>query len=335
MTAHEDKAGRTTASDGWVLNPFAPPDVPDARLNLLLWNDHWLGNDLGEPISVTTPAGARIELRFTRDREHQSVADAVILHGPTIRDLPVRRAGQPWVMVSMESYANYPLLAGAEKWGAFDLTMTHRLDSDVPIPYATRKALDGASMLERPQQQGSAVACFIASNPVPARDAYVRELMEYVPIDCFGACLNNRGFGDVAPTGLSRSAEAVHAIASYPFYLAFENSIEQDYVTEKLYRPLSVGTVPVYQGAPNVAAFLPSPDAAIVIDAIAPRELATLLLREAADPALLDRRHAWRASPAPAFERLLELSSIDGRARLATKLAHGCGRECVCGGRQR
>ena len=43
----------------------------------------------------------------------------------------------------------------------------------------------------------------------------------------------------------------------YPFYLAFENSDETDYVSEKVFHALEAGVLPVYAGAPNVADFVP------------------------------------------------------------------------------
>jgi hypothetical protein len=309
--------------------------VPNADLTILVWNDHWLGAGLEEPISITTRHGAHIELRFIRDRKLQASADAVLLHGPTIRDLPRKMPGQPWVMVSMEAYANYPLLTGAKKWGIFELTMTHQLDADIPIPYAGRGQFQGLLGQPRPPKQPSALVCFIASHAVPSRDAYVSELMKYAPVDSYGSRLNNRRFEELVPAGSTRADEAQYAIASYPFYLAFENCRETDYVTEKLFRPLSLGTVPLYWGAPNVSEFLPSPDAAIVLDDISPRDLASLLTDTAADPASLAKHLAWRSSPSPSFERLRDLSDVDGRARLGTKLAHGCERDCWCGGRQR
>lgn len=46
--------------------------------------------------------------------------------------------------------------------------------------------------------------------------------------------------------------EFYHFIGRYKFVIAFENSICNDYITEKLWRPLTIGVVPIYFGAPNV-----------------------------------------------------------------------------------
>lgn len=41
-------------------------------------------------------------------------------------------------------------------------------------------------------------------------------------------------------------------VAQYKFVIAFENAICDDYITEKLWRPLIVGSVPIYLGSPTV-----------------------------------------------------------------------------------
>jgi Glycosyltransferase family 10 (fucosyltransferase) C-term len=48
------------------------------------------------------------------------------------------------------------------------------------------------------------------------------------------------------------TATKLATIARYKFTLAFENSICRDYVTEKFFKPLVAGSVPVYLGAPNI-----------------------------------------------------------------------------------
>lgn len=48
-----------------------------------------------------------------------------------------------------------------------------------------------------------------------------------------------------------RSDEFLSFVARYKFTLAFENAICNDYITEKLWRPLVVGSVPIYYGSPS------------------------------------------------------------------------------------
>lgn len=48
------------------------------------------------------------------------------------------------------------------------------------------------------------------------------------------------------------SPEFYKFLARYKFVIAFENSACEDYVTEKLWRPLAVGVLPIYYGAPNI-----------------------------------------------------------------------------------
>jgi hypothetical protein len=48
------------------------------------------------------------------------------------------------------------------------------------------------------------------------------------------------------------SDEFFHFVARYKFTLSFENAVCDDYITEKLWRPLMVGSVPIYMGSPSV-----------------------------------------------------------------------------------
>lgn len=45
--------------------------------------------------------------------------------------------------------------------------------------------------------------------------------------------------------------EFLSFVAKYKFTIAFENAICDDYITEKLWRPLIVGSVPIYYGSPS------------------------------------------------------------------------------------
>ena len=64
-------------------------------------------------------------------------ADAVVFHIPSMFSWSAvhKRPGQKWVAWSAESDVNYPLLRDRAFMARFDLTMTYRLDSDVPVTY--------------------------------------------------------------------------------------------------------------------------------------------------------------------------------------------------------
>lgn len=51
-------------------------------------------------------------------------------------------------------------------------------------------------------------------------------------------------------------SEAFHTfITRYKFVIAYENSVCTDYITEKIWRPLALGIVPIYFGAPNIEVY--------------------------------------------------------------------------------
>jgi hypothetical protein len=257
--------------------------------------------------------------------------------------MPEKRSDQRWIVMSMESAVNYPLLRHPQLDQIFDLTMTYRLDSDIPCPYPSRH--DYGSFLEPPAfHEGpsiGALAVYIASNPVDHRDRYVRELMCHIPIDSLGSCLNNCSPEDfvTGPEPWARGgwASILSVLPGYKFYLAFENSMTLDYVTERVFHALECGVVPVYLGAPNVREFMPDDDAVIVAsDFGSPAALAEYLRQLDNDDQAYARHLRWKSQPrSDRFKRLVDLASIDPMHRMAVKLAHGCDRSCRCGGRLR
>ena len=166
--------------------------------------------------------------------------------------------------MSMESDINYPLLRNNTLLRSFDILMTYRLDSDVPVNYASRNAY--GSFLDPPfswaeKSRTGALAAYITSNPVCHRDRYVQELMRYISIDALGSCLNNKRLPEfpVGRDAFQRGGwNAIRSVLGrYKFYIALENSITEDYVTERFYHALAAGSVPLYRGAPNIADFAP------------------------------------------------------------------------------
>ncbi len=102
------------------------------------------------------------------------------------------------------------------------------------------------------------------------------------------------------------SAKKLLISAHYAFYLSLENTILDDYVTEKFYDGFLTDAVMVYLGAPNARAYAPAPHSFIsALDFDGPEALAAFLASLAADPPRLAAYQAWkRVRPvrvAPAF----------------------------------
>jgi alpha-1,3-fucosyltransferase 10 len=247
---------------------------------------------------------------FVQDRRWFREADAVVFHVPGIPHLEglSKAPGQIWVAWSMESAANYPLLTDPAFLARIDLVMSYQRTADIWTPYMQDRSV-WQEIVRRPLPTKSEVAPAVmlqsAAHDHSRRIAYARALMEAMAVDSYGRVLNNRQF-PVADRGRHTKLET---IARYKFYLAFENSIAPDYVTEKLFDPLLVGTVPIYLGAPNVDAFVPSRDAYInVRDFPEPRDLARHLDALAADEDAYRRFFDWRKRPlSPDFLALTEL----------------------------
>ncbi len=61
------------------------------------------------------------------------------------------------------------------------------------------------------------------------------------------------------PSYIGPNVEGKHrTLLNYRFCLSYENSVEDDYISEKLFDCFYAGCVPVYLGAPNVTDYVPA-----------------------------------------------------------------------------
>ncbi len=242
-----------------------------SRALILFFNPffgQWPGTDALE---------CREDCAFTTDPDRLPEADAVVFHLPTL--LPETEArkfpGQQWVAWCLESTVTCPALADPSVMRHFDLAMTYQRNADVWCPYL--HAGDEAALLEPPPPKAeSAPAVHFQSHRYDrsGRNRYAAELMKRVKIDSYGKALNNKRLA--VPDEGADTMRLV--VARYKFALAFENSIAPDYVTDKFFNPLRVGTVPIYLGAPNVEELAPGERCFInVADFHGPAELGAYL----------------------------------------------------------
>ena len=279
---------------------------------ILVWNDDW--RMAGAP-RVLGDEG----FELAHDRRTAALADAIVFHLPTLdpASLPAgRRPGQRWVAWWLESEANCPCVDDAAFMRRFDLTMSHRRTSDV---WTTYLPSDDELARAPVAKTESAPVVYIASNPRASsgRDAWVAGLMRHIPVDSCGRQLRNRAI----PDDDGRPAK-LRTIARYRFTLAFENSIERDYVTEKFFDALCAGSVPIVLGAPNIAEFAPSPGCWLdVADFSGPAALAERIVGLCEDEQAYAAMLPWKsAGVSDAFRALATAGGGDPWIRLARRL---------------
>ncbi|TWS95117.1 glycosyltransferase family 10 domain-containing protein [Reyranella sp. CPCC 100927] len=298
------------------------------RTVLLLFYDVPWGLSLDVP---STP-----DITISTDRNRYDDADAVVFHPPEwtrarIRarrpwawDLhPAKRPGQLWIASTIECQDHYPIMRDVRFMRHFDLTMTYRRDCDVPatyaIPHGSVPAMIAALRRPPPPKSADALLATFISSAVDTsnRRAYLYELAQYMAIDSYGTFMNNRALASDAgrPSKLD-------AISTYRFTAAFENARAVDYVTEKFFDPLWAGSIPVYFGAPNVAAFAPGDHCYIdASDFPDPRQLAEHLRAIAGDDERYGRFFDWKQRPLrDSFLKLIETESRSPVERLCALL---------------
>ena len=215
-------------------------------------------------------------------------------------DLPLpRKNHHEWAILHEESPKNNYILCHPECLRLFNHTATFKRESDYPI---TTQYLEKLSDLTdtnylvptaEKSRNGLASAVYAHSDcdPPSDRDAYVTELMKHMEIDSYGRCLHNKELPPVLQDPLTMDNKDFFKILSkYKFNLAFENAICDDYMTEKLWRPLKLGSVPVYRGSSKVRDFLPHNKSAVLADEFdSPEELATFLKQLASNDTEYDK----------------------------------------------
>ena len=213
-------------------------------------------------------------------------------------------------------------------WNRFNVTVSYESGADIPLNYFHwAHCRDPGVFLQierrrraRSWKKEASPVLFMARNcdfVAHKRNGIVRKLSTMLNVDSLGKCMNSRPQEDPNRMWLPRQcshlpqSERKYAkycvIASYYFYLSIENSISIDYITEKVYEPLLVGTIPVYLGAPNIEAFLPTTHSAILItDFRSLSSLAKYLRCILRTPSLRKHYEAWSTRPLlPGFQAMI------------------------------
>lgn len=199
---------------------------------------------------------------FTNDENKLNKSDLVLfeMNRKISKYIPKRRfTDQRYVFVLYESpirstdfkkYRNF-----------FNLTSTYEMDSDFPGFYSSWnfKWEKNESFNENydfsKNKLKFATGLISNCNDKAKRIEYLNELKKYIPVDIFGKC------GEKCPDFYSNTTikdDCRRILAKeYKFFLAFENSICKDYITEKFFQILSFDIIPVVRSGGYYDRYIP------------------------------------------------------------------------------
>ncbi|KAJ7553056.1 hypothetical protein O6H91_06G083200 [Diphasiastrum complanatum] len=220
------------------------------------------------------------------------------------------------VLRSMESAVYYGVndVATAHRMG-YNVVMTTSLSSDVPVGYFSWAEYDIMAPLEKKTEKSMAAAFISNCGANNFRlDALVELQNLGITVDSYGSCHRNVHRGSV---------NKIKALQGYKFSLAFENSIEEDYVTEKYWQSLVAGTVPVVIGAPNIQDFAPASNTVIHIKNMEEVKFAATEMKYlVSNETVYNETLRWKVvGPSDAFKALVDMSAVHSSCRLCIHLA--------------
>ncbi|XP_049871785.1 alpha-(1,3)-fucosyltransferase C-like [Pectinophora gossypiella] len=276
---------------------------------VLLWKSEWLAKAYLTKLNCVVQNCIFTEnKRLLRD---YTSFDAIIfsesiLESDTKRPL-LRSSSQLYVFASLESQVTYPACE-LHNDNFFNWTMTYRLDSTVLWLFFVVRNLTGsviapsikpvwekndrpvASPLKSLLLKKTKAAAWIVSNcnANSERAAYMVSLQEHLyhfslNVDVYGKCS-----GIICPNDNCNDLIK----QDYYFYIAFENSLAKDYVTEKVLHGFDNHAVPIVYGGANYSRFLP-PGSYLNAMHLHPYNLAQKMKQIIDDPELYENYFKW------------------------------------------
>ena len=176
-----------------------------------------------------------------------------------------------------------------------DILMSWSLKSDVPVNYYYGFSHPGLPK-ERWNEACRGIACmntlhppnprsfstealaptFVSNCGAQPRARFLTELGKHLKLHNYGGCWHSP---ELPPSTGYNDNFKLEVSGKYKFHFAFENTLLDDYVSEKFFTPLKMGTtLLVVFGAPNIEDWAPAPHSIInALEYSGPAELARYL----------------------------------------------------------
>ena len=251
-------------------------------------------------------ASCEYRCEWSTNKEDYTRSDAVLFHlynnhknkDFRLAHLPKRFSSQQkWIFMAREPQAFYYPEQLKLLNDSFNLTMTFQSDSDVVIPYGTfwrhptaSQAYKASMKLDYLSGKTKLVAWLVSNCKTSSRrEEFVKQLQQHIPIDVYGKC------GNLTTDTNSANGFRDEIAKKYMFYIAFENSDCDDYISEKFWNSLHIGIIPIVRGQRGKYKKFAPPNSYIHADAfVAPELLANHLKEISKNSTLFHKYHEWR-----------------------------------------
>ena len=238
------------------------------------------------PKSCPLPNGAKCLLR-----KNDETADVVFRMTKYVTfDRPVRYCS-PQIFALLHSEAEF---LGYDQgfMSLADITVTHHLSSTVLYHDACERSyvnIEAAKRVLRVAQRRKGIAMFLSNCDPQWRQSYIEELLEYVHVDSYGSCFHNTqdDTDNMWTHPNSWRKILIRKAKKYRMLITFENTIQKEYFSEKIFLAYQSGAIPVYWGPSDIYKWVPGNHT--FIDASTfnePKELAAYLKRVVDDDSL-------------------------------------------------
>lgn len=228
---------------------------------ILLWNTFFNTNYSGYGLGKIEPFVQNkcpvYSCELTVDRSLVNQSDYVVVHmllgADFIEPIPkFRHSNQTWVFLLLESPENTKNNF-SDFQSVFSLTATYKLESEFRSFYYSQARMEWALNEKfdknRDYQEGKTkLAAALISNcgAKSPRSEYINNLKKYIDVDVLGEC-GEKCPNDYRKWGSKFNCKTLIA-RKYLFFLSFENSLCQDYITEKFFQTISYDIIPVVMG---------------------------------------------------------------------------------------
>ncbi|KAI1290430.1 Alpha-(1,3)-fucosyltransferase C [Halotydeus destructor] len=171
-----------------------------------------------------------------------------------LRDLPrFKPTNQRWTMFTMETPIYYKDIFRYREFLFFgyavDYLATYRRDSDIWTPFGHIIPRAKPKTFKMKVRNKTRNVAWFASRCVTfsKREEIAKQLQDHIDVDIYGQC-----GAHLCPKTNEKNCYKMME-RKYKFYLSFENSVCEDYATEKLFNILKYDVIPVVYGGAELS----------------------------------------------------------------------------------